>query len=312
MNLLVVEIMIFKSHDEAIDFFAELNGKLDFNCINTIEEADEVLKLHKELVEECIESYYDYMVSVYNNPDLQEDIGKIRTVLGQIESLAKMLSVLKLKVSMAKINRIVEEHDDEIYFDGSYEHSMASVLEYNFKFVKEQINIMRNGSMDSVKYVLELIEKEFNEFMEKYSSLFDEYCLFAFVEIAYEWAVEAKACYEKHIHNLKSHYELFGIFHKYDIKIEWDDSPFEFNRNLPQEYNSCWDWSYIEAHLVKNESAPDTTLLTYTPLIEHVLLLGVGENVVVSCVFRPVEAPLNNILLFGGFAEGVEAIEPIV
>lgn len=304
--------MIFNSHDEAIEFFAELNGKLDFNCINTVEKADEVLELHKELVEECIEAYYDYMLSVYNNPDLQEDTGKIYTVLGQIEALAKMLSVLKLKVRMAQVDEILQEHDEDSYFDGSYDKSMVSVLEYNFKHIREQLNVMRNGGLDSVKFVLELIEKEFNEFMEKYPSLFDEYCLFAFVEIAYEWAVEAKACYEHIIRNMRMHYEVFGVFSKYDIKVEWDDSPFEFDRNLPQEYNSCWDWSYIEAHLVKDESAPDTTLLTYSPLIEPVLLIGAGENVVASCVFRPVEATLNNILLFGGFAEGVEAIQPIV
>ena len=148
--------------------------------------------------------------------------------------------------------------------------------------------------------------------MEKYPSLFDEYCLFAFVEIAHEWAVEAKACYKHIICNMKMHYEAFGVFSKYDIDVEWDDSPFEFDRNLPQEYNSCWDWSYIEVQVVKDESAPDTTLLSYTPLIEPVLLLRVGVNVVASCVFRPVEVTLNNILLFGGFAEGVEAIQPIV
>lgn len=304
--------MIFNSHDEAIEFFAELNGKLDYDCINTLKVPKDVLINHKALVEEAIEAYYDYMVSVYNNPDLQEDTGKIYTVLGQIETLAKMLSMLKVKVSMAQVDEILQEYDEDSVFDGSYDKSMVLVLEYNFKQIYEHIKVMRQGGMDSVKFALESIEKEFNEFMEKYPSLFDEYCLFAFVEIAYEWAVEAKACYEEYIHDLRMRYELFGMFLKCDIKIEWDDSPFEFDRNLPQEYNSCWDWSYIEAHLVKDESVNDTTLLTYTPLIEPVLLLGAGENVVVSCVFRPVEAPLNNILLFGGFAEGVEAIHPIV
>lgn len=312
VKFLVVDIMIFKSHDEAIDFFAELNGKLDLNCINTLKVPNDVLINHKALVEEAIEAYYDYMLSVYNNLDLQEDIGKIYTVLGQIEALAKMLSVLKVKVSMARVDAILQEHDENSVFDGSYDKSMVSVLEYNFEYIHEQINIMRNGGMDSIKYVLELIEKEFNEFMDEYPSLFDEYCLFAFVEIAHEWAVEAKASYEHMIQNIRMHYEAFGVFHKYDIKVEWDDSPFEFDRNLPQEYNSCWDWSYIDVQVVNDESVPDTMLLTYTPLIEPVLLIGAGENVVASCVFRPVEATLNNILLFGGFAEGVEAIQPIV
>ncbi len=306
-------MMIFKSHDEAIDFFAELNGKLDFNCINTLEDADEVLKLHKGLVEECIGAYYDYMCSVYNNPDLQEDTEKISTVLGQIESLAKMLSALKLKVSIAILDRIIKNNPDRDFLDGlsSYEASIVSVLERKFKFVKEQINLMRNGDLDSVKFVLELIEKEFNEFMEKYPSSFDEYCLFAFVEIAHEWAVEAKACYNHYIRQMKMHYEAFGVFSKYDIKVEWDDSPFEFDRNLPQEYNSCWDWSYIEIQVVNDELTPDSVLLPYVPVIKPVLLLGVGDNVIVSSIFRPVEASLNNILLFGGFAEGVEVVEPI-
>lgn len=306
--------MIFKSHDEAIDFFAELNGRLDFNCINTLEEPDEVFKLHKGLVEECIESYYDYMCSVYNNPDLQEDTEKIGTVLGQIESLSEMLSVLRLKVSMARLDRTIEKFEErEPFFDGSFENSIVFALKSDIKRIKDLIIHMRYGGFENVKYVFSVIEDTFNRFKSKFSSLMDEFCYFEFVEVVHEWITEAELIYKDTLHQMRMHFEVFGVFSKLDIKVEWEDSSFEFDRNLPQEYNSCWDWSYIEVHLVKDESTFDTGLLTFTPLIEPVLLLGVGDcPVVSSVVFRPVEASLNSILLFGGFVEGVEAIEPIV
>lgn len=299
--------MIFKSHDEAIEFFAELNGKLDFNCINTLKEPDEVLKLHKEVVEECIEAYYDYMLSVYNNPELQEDTVKISTVLGQIESLSKMLSVLKLKVQLNNLAELHRDLDEDPIFDGSFENSIFFAVKSDE--LKDLIRNMRYGGFENVKYVFSRIEESFNDFKTQFGRIMDEFCFYEFVEIVHEWMVEAELIYKHARRKMQMHFEATGVISKLYIKVEWDDLPFEFNRNLPQEYNSCWDWSYIEAQLVKDELTPDTTLLTYTPLIEPVLLLETVNNA--SCVFRPVEAPLNNILLFGGFAEGVEVVEPI-